>query len=69
MKIGVINIYRPPSSDTQSFEDILRQIRDWTDHTTKGLVLIGDLNFPNLHSWSESDRDRLRKQSRKKNKA
>ena len=60
MNIGVINIYRPPSSDVNSFEDILKQIRDWTDQTTKELVLIGDLNFPEQNSWTEADREGIR---------
>ena len=69
MNIGVINIYRPPSSDVNSFEDILKQIKDWTDQTTKELVLIGDLNFPEQNSWTEADREGIREsiQGRQKN--
>ena len=60
MNLGIINIYRPPSSDIHSFEDILSQVREWTEQTTKELVLIGDLNFPDQHSWSEADREGIR---------
>ena len=50
MNLGIINIYRPPSSDVYSFEDILSQVREWTEQTTKELVLIGDLKFPDQHN-------------------
>ena len=38
----------------------MSQVREWTEQTTKELVLIGDLNFPDQHSWSEADREGLR---------
>merc|ERR1712002_560428 len=69
MKIADINIYKPPSSDTHSFEDILQHIKDWTSHTRKELVLIGDLNFPDLNSLSESNKDGLREGIIGKNKS
>ena len=50
INVGVINLYRPPSSDANSFEDILKQIKEWTDQTTKEIVLIGDLDFPDQSS-------------------
>ena len=38
----------------------MSQVREWTQQTTKELVLIGDLNFPDQHSWSEADREGIR---------
>ena len=67
--MGIINIYRPPSYDIHSFEDILSQVREWTDQTTRELVIIRDLNFPDQHSWSEKDRDGLREAIQGRNKA
>ena len=60
MNLGVINIYRPPSSDTHSFEDVMEQGREWTEQTNKELVLIGDFNFPDQYNWSEADREGIR---------
>ena len=60
MNLGVINIYCPPSSDTQSFEDVMEQSREWTEQRNKELVLIGDFNFPDQYNWSEADREGIR---------
>ena len=59
MNLTIVNHYRPPSSDIHSFEDIISHIREQTSQTTKELVLIGDLNFPDQFSWTEGDKEGL----------
>ena len=68
MNIGIINTYRPPSSDIDSFDDILQKIKEWTSHTRRELVLIGDMNFCTMNGWTESDKDSLRESIIGKNK-
>merc|ERR1712177_2380 len=60
LNIGVINIYRPPSSDKDSFNEILQKVREWTSQTQREIILLGDLNFKSMNAWTESDKDGLR---------
>ena len=60
LNIGIINIYRPPSSDKDSFGEILQKAREWTSQTRREIVLLGDLNFKSMNAWTESDKDGLR---------
>ena len=30
LNLGIINLYRPPSSDKNSFEEVLQKIKEWT---------------------------------------
>merc|ERR1711989_235461 len=60
LNIGVINIYRPLSSDKDSFNEILQKVRKWTSQTQREIILLGDLNFKSMNAWIESDKDGLR---------
>ena len=60
LNIAVINAYRPPSSDKESFNEILQKAREWTGQTQREIVLLGDLNFKSMNAWTESDKDGLR---------
>ena len=60
LNIGIINMYRPPSSDKDSFNEALLKVREWTSQTQREIVLLGDLNFKSMGSWTESDKDGLR---------
>ena len=60
LNFGVINLYRPPSSDANSFDDILKQIKDWVDQSSREIILVGDLNFPDQSRWTEADKEGIR---------
>ena len=60
LNLGIINLYRPPSSDKDSFGEILQKIREWTNQTRREIVLLGDMNFRSMNAWTESDKDGLR---------
>merc|ERR1712240_185323 len=60
LNIGVINISRPPSSDKDSFNEILQKVREWTSQAQREIILLGDLNFKSMNAWTESDKDGLR---------
>ena len=46
----------------------MSQVREWTEQTTKELVLIEDLEFPDQHNSSEADREGLREASQGRHK-
>ena len=60
LNMGVINMYRPPSSDNDSFNEVLHKVREWTSQTQREIILLGDLNFKSMNAWTESDKDGLR---------
>ena len=68
LNLGIINLYRPPSSDKNSFGEILHKIKEWTSQTRRELVLLGDMNFRSMNAWTESDKDSLREAIIGKNK-
>ena len=51
----VIVVYRPPDADTQSFNAIMRFIKDYINDMNESsqIVLTGDVNFPSI-DWSQS---------------
>ena len=51
-----IALYRPPTSEPQHFESVIRVIKDTIDSTREGMpkiVFTGDVNFPNIQ-WEGS---------------
>ena len=66
LNLTVVNFYRPPGSDINSFQEALDKVSLWLEDDKAELVVLGDFNLPEAGQWSEAETLKLRETAAKR---